>query len=82
MILQTELKVLHLKDSIPDDAKQYLEEAGTQIKFNGFTGDDWKDKQTSKNSKYGFEISWIASEVLDDYIWTWTMMHVYPQHIR
>ena len=68
MDLQTESKVLHLKDSIPDDAKQYLEEAGTQIKLNQFTGDDLKNKQTSKNSKYGFEISWITSEVLNDYM--------------
>ena len=38
---QMESKVLHLRgfDSF-DEAKQYLEEAGTEIKLNGFTEND------------------------------------------
>ena len=51
-----------------DEAKQYLEEAGAEIKLNGFTENDLKDKLSSKNSKSESEISSIASEVLNDYM--------------
>ena len=51
-----------------DEAKLYLEEAGTEIKLNGFTENDLKAKQSSRGSKSESEISSIASEVLNDYM--------------
>ena len=45
-----------------------MEEAGAEIKLNGFTENDLKDKLSSKNSKSESEISSIASEVLNDYM--------------